>query len=109
MLAEDIGARLNLVKAKAEFYCNSFKPTFNITDESVSIGRVSLSRQIERISPNQATFSWTRNSSVLLERLAICVRQLESVLLVGETGTGKTSSVQYLAQLLGNHHSLCKS
>lgn len=38
---------------------------------------------------------------MLLERLAVCLRQLESVLLVGETGTGKTSTIQYLAQLLG--------
>ena len=46
-------------------------------------------------------FSFTRDSCVLLERLAVCIRQLEPVLLVGETGTGKTSSVQYLSQLLG--------
>ena len=47
-----------------------------------------------------ACFSWSRSSSVLLERLAVCVRQLEPVLLVGETETGKTSTVQYLSQLL---------
>jgi midasin len=39
---------------------------------------------------------------VLLERVAVCVRNQEPVLLVGETGTGKTSSVQYLAEQLGN-------
>ena len=31
----------------------------------------------------------------------MCVAKNESVLLVGETGTGKTSSVQYLAQQMG--------
>lgn len=102
-VSEDIGARLNLVKAKAEFYCYSYKPTFSITDDSVSIGRVALARRQNCVQRSLATFSWTRSSSVLLERLGICVRQLEPVLLVGETGTGKTSSVQYLAHLLGSN------
>lgn len=101
-LAEDIGAKLNMIKAKAEFYCHSYKPVFNMSDDSVGIGRVSLKRLKIDSAIGKSTFSWTRNSSVLLERLASCVRQLESVLLVGETGTGKTSSVQYLAQLLGH-------
>lgn len=102
-LAEDIGAKLNLIKAKAEFYCNSYKPVFNLFDDAVHIGRVSLPRlKCDDKTLAGSTFSWTRNSSVLLERLASCVRQLEPVLLVGETGTGKTSTVQYLAQLLGH-------
>ena len=48
-----------------------------------------------------ATFSFTRMSSALLEKVSVCVMNSEPVLLVGETGTGKTSSVQYLAQQLG--------
>lgn len=44
-----------------------------------------------------ATFSFTRLASCLLERIAVCVSNAEPVLLVGETGVGKTSSVQYLA------------
>ena len=49
----------------------------------------------------KSTFSFTRQSSALLERVAVCVSNSEPVLLVGETGTGKTSSVQYLAEQLG--------
>ena len=33
-----------------------------------------------------------------LERISVCVQQKEPVLLVGETGTGKTTLVQYLAE-----------
>lgn len=44
------------------------------------------------------TFSFTRMASCILERIAVCVSHAEPVLLVGETGVGKTSSVQYLAQ-----------
>ena len=38
---------------------------------------------------------------ILLERVAVAVSRNEPVLLVGETGTGKTSSVQYLAHQMG--------
>lgn len=48
------------------------------------------------------TFAATRPSSVLMEQLAVCVSKGEPVLLVGETGTGKTSTVQYLAHITGN-------
>lgn len=50
---------------------------------------------------DKQTFAATRPSSVLLEQLAVCVTKGEPVLLVGETGTGKTSTVQYLAGLTG--------
>lgn len=44
----------------------------------------------------------TRSSSCLLERIACCIAFQESVLLVGETGTGKTSTLQLLAKHTGN-------
>lgn len=47
------------------------------------------------------TFAATRPSSVLLEQVAVCVAKGEPVLLVGETGTGKTSTVQHLARVTG--------
>lgn len=51
---------------------------------------------------DRQTFAATRPSSVLLEQLSVCVTKGEPVLLVGETGTGKTSTVQYLAGMTGN-------
>uniref|UniRef100_A0A1B0BTK7 Midasin n=1 Tax=Glossina palpalis gambiensis TaxID=67801 RepID=A0A1B0BTK7_9MUSC len=45
-----------------------------------------------------STFSFTRLASCMLERIAVCMQQVEHVLLVVETGVGKTSSVQYLAE-----------
>lgn len=38
---------------------------------------------------------------MLLEQVAVCVAKGEPVLLVGETGTGKTSTVQHLAGVTG--------
>lgn len=51
-------------------------------------------QQMKRKTP---TFSFTRLASCILERIAVAVQQNEPVLLVGETGVGKTASVQYLS------------
>jgi midasin len=50
-----------------------------------------------------SSFAFTRPAACLLERVACCVAWKESVLLVGETGTGKTTAVQYLAEKTGHH------
>ena len=36
----------------------------------------------------------------LMERIAVCIKMNEPVLLVGETGNGKTTVIQYLAHQL---------
>ena len=47
-------------------------------------------------------YAHTRFSLSLLECVCRCVQQREPVLLVGETGVGKTVSVSYLAAMTGN-------
>jgi midasin (ATPase involved in ribosome maturation) len=49
----------------------------------------------------QAPFGLTRGSRQLMERVAVCVSRGEPVLLVGETGVGKTSAIQLLAAKCG--------
>ncbi len=46
-------------------------------------------------------YAHTQSSLALLERVSICVASSEPVLLVGETGVGKTATISYLAQLTG--------
>jgi len=41
------------------------------------------------------------HSLLLMERIAVSLSLNEPILLVGETGTGKTTVVQYLAQNMG--------
>lgn len=48
-----------------------------------------------------SNFAHTTHSLRLIERLAVSIQISEPVLLVGETGTGKTTAIQYLADLMG--------
>nr|XP_048276589.1 midasin isoform X1 [Myodes glareolus] len=104
-MAEIIGSKLNISKKKAEFFCKLYKPEIVINELDVQVGRVRLLRkqsEAVHIQKKKSTFAATRPSSVLLEQLAVCVSQGEPVLLVGETGTGKTSAVQHLAHATGH-------
>ncbi|XP_073531808.1 midasin [Phyllobates terribilis] len=103
-MAEVIGSKLNISKQKAEFYCQLYKPEITVRELDVSVGRVEmLRRQTEsiRVHREKINFAATRPSSILIEQIAVCVNKAEPVLLVGETGTGKTSTVQYLAHVAG--------
>ncbi|XP_054578497.1 midasin [Eptesicus fuscus] len=104
-MAEVIGSKLNISKKKAEFFCQLYKPEIVINELDVQVGRVRLLRkqsEAVHIQREKFTFAATRPSSVLIEQLAVCVSKGEPVLLVGETGTGKTSTVQYLAHITGH-------
>ncbi|XP_068087248.1 midasin [Hyperolius riggenbachi] len=103
-MAEVIGSKLNLSKQKAEFYCELYKPEIVVRELDVSVGRVEMLRKQTgtlRVHRTKMTFAATRPSCTLIEQIAVCVNKGEPVLLVGETGTGKTSTVQYLAHVAG--------
>ncbi|NXI53175.1 MDN1 protein, partial [Chloroceryle aenea] len=104
-MAKVIGSKLNISKKKVEFFCELYKPEILIREQEVSVGRVHLmKKQTQALTVQRAnqTFAATRPSAVLIEQLAVCVVKGEPVLLVGETGTGKTSTVQYLAHITGH-------
>lgn len=100
-----VAHKLGIIKTKAEYFCNMHKPSIVLLPEFLIAGRAKLTRkkaQYARIDVEKINFSFTRPSACLLERIAGCVMQKEPVLLVGETGTGKTSSIQYLARSTGH-------
>ncbi|XP_018599206.2 midasin isoform X2 [Scleropages formosus] len=101
-MAEVIGSKLNISKEKAHHFCRSYQPGISVMELEVIVGRAAVPRrqgEAVRLRIEKQTFAATRPSSVLLEELAVCVNKGEPVLLVGETGTGKTSTVQHLASL----------
>ncbi|KAM6905784.1 midasin isoform 2-T2 [Lycodopsis pacificus] len=104
-MAEIIGSKLNISKEKAQHFCQMYQPGISMTELEASVGRVTLLRkqtEAVQLSVDYQTFAATRPSAVLLEQLAVCVAKAEPVLLVGETGTGKTSTVQHLARVTGH-------
>lgn len=90
--------------------------TINNTDSTptqhVTIGRSRLRRQpltefhtdsqLAEIHRSIQQFAVTKHSSRLLELLSVSVALSEPVLLVSETGNGKTTIIQYLANLTRN-------
>lgn len=99
-LAKQISTLLGIVNQKAEYFIKTYKPIMKLTPSSFIVGRVSLSRTENEYS-GKGKYSFTRPTVVLLEKIMCCVKLKEPVLLVGETGTGKTSCVQYLANTIG--------
>ncbi|KAL1494716.1 hypothetical protein ABEB36_010268 [Hypothenemus hampei] len=99
-LAKSICSTLGIVSQKADYFFNNYKPLLKMLPNDFQSGRVTLERKHSMYS-KQNQFCFTRPAAVLLERIMCCVKFKEPVLLVGETGTGKTSLVQYLANTLG--------
>ncbi|XP_034018727.1 midasin-like [Thalassophryne amazonica] len=104
-MAEIIGGKLNVSREKAQHFCQRYQPGIVLTELEAVVGRVTVARKqaaAVQLSGDKQTFAATRPSAVLLEQLVVCVAKGEPVLLVGETGTGKTSTVQYLSRVTGH-------
>uniref|UniRef100_A0A1I8PDS0 Midasin n=1 Tax=Stomoxys calcitrans TaxID=35570 RepID=A0A1I8PDS0_STOCA len=127
-LITSIGAKLGIIQSRCEHFAEEYKPEIQLQADRIKVGRAELcsriamqetSSAVERVEEQAlkrfkmshgseksikasqkkaATFSFTRLAACLLERVAVCVANAEPILLVGETGVGKTSSVQYLAE-----------
>ena len=70
---------------------------------SLTVGRIKLpiAPHAAPVSFEGGSFALTRHALSLMERVAACVRVGEPVLLVGETGTGKTTVAQLYAEAVG--------
>jgi midasin len=77
------------------------KPIYQDSVTGLQIGRVFLPYKKEPLHERIIPFVAIRSSLFVLERIACSVKHNEPVLLVGETGTGKTTLVQNLALRLG--------
>ncbi|KFD67272.1 hypothetical protein M514_05069, partial [Trichuris suis] len=100
--ALSIGSMLNMSEATVDFNCTKYYPKVTLDNLQVRIGRATLPIAEDHIQPRKGSFATTRSASCLLEQIAVCVQMAEPVLLVGETGCGKTAAVQFLANITGN-------
>jgi midasin len=77
-------------------------PTKNTASGTIQIGRARLSKhKVTKRATSNRPFSTNNYTLRLLEKIAVAVDRQEPLLLVGETGTGKTTCIQYLAEQLG--------
>jgi midasin len=84
-------------------YTTLHRPAMAVADGCLSIGRVVLPLQsAAAATASPGGYALTGHACRQLERLAAAVACCEPVLLVGETGAGKTAAVQALARAVGS-------
>ncbi|KAJ2781638.1 AAA ATPase midasin [Coemansia javaensis] len=104
-----IGAVFGVAAQRADQFIAQHSPAVAAAGRTLRIGRAALpmgdggggGSSSSSGPPGAAPFADTRHARCLLERVAAAVQRSEPVLLVGETGTGKTAAVQRLAALAG--------
>ncbi|VDK34052.1 unnamed protein product [Taenia asiatica] len=108
-VAIQLGGIFNFSREQALKIFKSRKPELHINRAltQVEAGRgvlpikKSIYWELQLSKSSKQTFADTRLACTLVERLAVAVEHAEPVLLVGETGTGKTSAIQRLALMAG--------
>lgn len=106
-LIEVIADAMHIAPSAVHPLLERYVPQVTMSDTMIVVGRAEVERRAVTGSAarnldldlNRSKFSLTQPTRKLLEDISVAVQHLEPVLLVGETGTGKTAMVQYLAKL----------
>ncbi|SCU87127.1 LAFA_0E04896g1_1 [Lachancea sp. 'fantastica'] len=102
-IIETIGVALEVPSSRINLYLSKHVPVFEESKSFITIGRTVLAKNRARLvkkSMNDTSFARTNHSLRLMEQVGTAIKMCEPVLLVGETGTGKTTVVQEMAKLL---------
>lgn len=108
-LIREIGSILEIPKSRIELHLIKHVPTIDNYDDSIKVGRAFIEKQkiigVHKYQNkvaigNTTSFATTNHSARLMEKIGVGISMCEPLLLVGETGTGKTTVVQQMAKLL---------
>ncbi|TEA19278.1 Midasin [Colletotrichum sidae] len=100
-----IAEEMHMAKERVEHFLEAYIPQLEQTDSQFKIGRTTLRKRKDRVNKAalaKKPFASTTHAKKLLEQAAVAVNLGEPVLLVGETGIGKTTVIQQLADTLGH-------
>ncbi|KAI5957391.1 MDN1 [Candida margitis] len=100
LLAKFIGENFQVPPSRVNHFISKHTPVFQADVNVVKIGRASLKAGGNRKS-DSSSFARTNHALHLMEQIGVGISMTEPILLVGETGTGKTTIVQHVAKLLG--------
>lgn len=99
-----IGEEMHIDPHRVQHYIDGHVPRLEHQEAALVLGRTRLSVRNGNKRPagnrRSPPFANTVHAKRLLEQLGACVNMTEPVLLVGETGIGKTTVVQQLANCL---------
>ncbi|KAM0716294.1 hypothetical protein Q7P37_007739 [Cladosporium fusiforme] len=98
-IASVIAEELRIDPERRAFLLTQRDTKYESEKTRITVGRYSLPRSssARKAAQGQSTFSTNPHTSRMLERVAAAVLNKEPLLLVGETGVGKTTAVQHLA------------
>ncbi|KAF4625784.1 hypothetical protein G7Y89_g12380 [Cudoniella acicularis] len=100
-----IAEEMHIDPQRVDHFLTSHVPRYEDSESQLTIGRVRLPKRhtsrITKSTKKARPFANTTHAKRLLEQVGVAVRMVEPVLLVGETGIGKTTVVQQLADSLG--------
>ncbi|KAK0711033.1 hypothetical protein B0H67DRAFT_491651 [Lasiosphaeris hirsuta] len=98
-----IAKEMHLSPERVQHYLTAYIPELEDNELRLTIGRASFAKtkRSSRMSKPKRPFATTTHAKRLLEQIAVAVQHREPLLLVGETGIGKTTVIQQLADSLG--------
>ncbi|KXS94887.1 hypothetical protein AC578_1673 [Pseudocercospora eumusae] len=98
-IASAIAEELRIDPQRRDYLLQSREISYKVDQDKITIGWYSLPRS--RATKAMSSFSTNPHTTRMLERVTAAVANREPLLLVGETGVGKTTAVQHLANHLG--------
>ncbi|OMJ26744.1 Midasin [Smittium culicis] len=119
-----IGSIIGVSKERVLYYLSKNIPSMSLSSDGISVGRALLPMKgkDKKLNPesfrteedliislqnkSRRPFALTDHAKNLMEKIALSVELNEPILLPGETGTGKTTVVQYVADLLNQNLSV---
>lgn len=104
-LINTIGTALELPNSRIQLFLQKHVPLYEDFEDRLIIGRAHLEKSptalySKKTTGNSTSFARTNHSLRLMEQIGVSIQMTEPVLLVGETGTGKTTVVQQIAKQL---------